>query len=96
MKTKTRNLLTLAALSVGLLGPSSIPAQTIQNGSFETPDLAGGYAYQPAGASWNFTQHSGITGQNSIFGFQAPADGVQSAILQSFQGFNSEIANDWF
>ncbi|MEO8428093.1 MAG: choice-of-anchor Q domain-containing protein [Verrucomicrobiota bacterium] len=92
MKTNTRAILTLAALCVGLLWRSSISGQTIQNGSFETPDLAGGYGYQPAGASWNFTQYSGITGQNSEFGAQAQEDGVQSAILESFQGFNSEIS----
>lgn len=85
-------LLNVCASGLTLLGSLPVSAQTILNPSFETPDLGGGYQYQPAGASWNFSQWTGIVGKSSPWGSPIAPEGVQMAILQSFEGTNPEIS----
>lgn len=62
---------------------TSVP-ETITDGSFETPALAGStYQYTPSGSGWQFTSGAGIAANGSSFtsGSAAP-DGSQAAFLQ--------------
>lgn len=54
------------------------------NESFEAPDLAGGYQYGPAGATWAFSGGSGISGTGTAFtsGNPPAPQGSQVAFLQ--------------
>ena len=70
---------------VGLCALSQANAQTVSNGSFETPVLPlNSFLYDPSGASWNFTANSGIINAPGG-GFLGPTavDGDQYAFLQS-------------
>ncbi|HJT45873.1 MAG TPA: PEP-CTERM sorting domain-containing protein [Chthoniobacterales bacterium] len=60
-------------------------AQTVDNGSFETPaQPSDSFAYDPSGAGWTFTNFAGIINApgGGFFGQNAP-DGNQYAFLQS-------------
>lgn len=92
MKLHIRNATTLAALWIGILVPPSASAQTVQNGSFETPSVGTGWQYQPPGASWDFYNNSGIVGRSPDWGSPIAPDGVQVALLQSAEGTNPEIS----
>ena len=60
-------------------------AQTVVNGSFETPSVAGGMylQYSPAGAGWTFANGAGIQHDGSAFGADDAPDGSQTAFVQS-------------
>lgn len=94
MNTKSSfpELATLTALCIFLSGPSLFSANLVQNPSFETPSVGGGWRYQPGGASWTFTPWSGIVGHVIDWGNPVAPDGAQSAILQSVFGVNSQIS----
>ena len=82
---------------IGLCAFSQTNAQTVSNGSFETPVLPlNSFLYDPSGASWNFTANSGIINApgSGFFGPAAP-DGAQYAFLQSatMPGAFSETIN---
>jgi RHS repeat-associated protein len=58
----------------------------VANGDFETPDVyktSGGYEYQPSGATWSFTSHSGIAFNGSDLTSQNPdaPDGKQVGFI---------------
>jgi hypothetical protein len=72
-------------IGIGLCALTNANAQTVGNGSFETPVLPlNSFLYDPIGASWNFTANSGIINAPGG-GFFGPAalDGAQYAFLQS-------------
>ena len=52
----------------------------VNNSSFETPDVAGAYQYNPIGGDWTFNGNSGIW---SIAGFsETGGDGIQAGFVQ--------------
>jgi hypothetical protein len=67
---------------------------SLANGGFETPSLAGSYQYAPAGATWVFAGGAGISGNANAFtaGNPGAPEGVQVAFLQGF-GSASQTAN---
>jgi hypothetical protein len=72
-------------IGIGLCALSQTNAQTVSNGSFETPVLPlNSFLYDPTGATWIFTENSGIISApgSGFFGPPAP-DGNQYAFLQS-------------
>lgn len=72
------------ALAIALattLAASPVAAQTVANGSFETPDIAAGtFQYNPTAA---FESNAGVAANGSIFLFASAPDGDQVAFLQS-------------
>ena len=72
-----------AAIWLSAFAPSF--AQSVANGSFETPVLsANSFLYDPAGATWTFLANSGIINVPGGGFFSPPApDGNQYAFLQS-------------
>jgi hypothetical protein len=87
-----QSLVFTAVLAIMLL-PAGNDAQTVQNPSFETPNVGSGFQYRPSGAGWTFANtYSGVVGCSSDWNCPRPTDGVQSAILQSAEGVNSEIS----
>ena len=64
------------------------------NGGFETPNLAGGYQYAPAGATWVFSG-GGISGNGSGFtsGNPPAPEGSQVAFLQNGSSQAVQTAN---
>ena len=71
-------------------------APTLANASFETPNLAGGFQYDPAGATWTFLDYSGIAAGSSAFTAPTPVpDGSQVALIQAAgnAGSFSQIVN---
>jgi hypothetical protein len=55
---------------------------TVAGGGFETPEQGNGYAYGPTGSPAAFTGNSGVTGNNSAWGFAAAPEGDQVGFLQ--------------
>ncbi|MCE0523396.1 MAG: putative Ig domain-containing protein [Methylacidiphilales bacterium] len=57
------------------------------NSSFETP-VTSGATYEPAGATWTFTNYAGIQGNGSVYsGLESVApNGTQTAFLQGVSG----------
>ncbi|HEX8620555.1 MAG TPA: LysM peptidoglycan-binding domain-containing protein [Allosphingosinicella sp.] len=60
--------------------------------SFETPEIGTGYQYNPSLPGMTFSGNSGITGNNSAFGFVAAPDGDQVAFVQSVASTGGSIA----
>ena len=60
----------------------------ISNYSFETPNVSGGYEYNPSYAGWTFSgaspNGSGILGNGSAFGNPNAPDGVQAAFVEEY------------
>lgn len=74
------------AVSTGM-AMGSVALGQISDGSFETPDVAEGFTYNPAGSQYLFQSTSGIIDPPSDFGGPAtPAEGSQYAFLQSNAG----------
>ena len=96
MNALQRSFVILVTGLVVALGSTPGRAQTVMNGSFESPRFSavpGGFGYQPTGAGWVFTPFSGIVASMSPgWGFPTPPDGNQCAVLQSWNGTNSEIS----
>ena len=68
-------------------------AIAIVNPSFESPDLgAGGYGYQPAGATWTFSAGAGIAGTGSPWIAGSPPDGNQAAFMQATGSWSATIS----
>ena len=86
-------------------GPTAVTGGTLSltpyallaaNPSFETPNLSGGYQYDPAGATWTFVNYSGIAAAGSGFGPPTPIpNGSQVAFVQAAgnTGSFSQIVN---
>lgn len=72
-------------LAVWLCALLDAGAQTVINGSFETPDIpSNSFLYNPNGATWVFDANSGIIDAPGSGFFSQPApDGSQYAFLQS-------------
>jgi hypothetical protein len=102
--TMTLSTAGLHALSLVVDGPGQFHllggrlTRTVQvlNAGFEGPYLAGGYVYNPAGASWTFSGASGITGNgnaltsnnpNAPVGAQVAFLGPTGDISQSLSGW---------
>ncbi len=67
----------------------------VSNGGFETPNVGGGIASQPAGATWTFvTSSAGITGNNNGFTSGNPnaPEGLQVAYLQMNAAISQSIS----
>lgn len=81
---EVRSCLVLA-IGIGLCALSQANAQTVNNGSFETPVLPlNSFLYDPSGAIWNFTGNAGIiSAPGGGFLGPSPLDGNQYAFLQS-------------
>jgi len=69
------------------------PPNTVADGSFETPAV-GGFSYDPTGSPWTFTAYTGIQANGSAFtdGNVSAPDGVQTALLQGYNGTNGTIS----
>ena len=68
----------------------------VPNWSFETPNLAGGYQYDPSGATWAFVNYAGIAAGGSGFGVTTPIpDGNQVGFVQAAgnTGLFSQVIN---
>ncbi|WP_242510162.1 Ig-like domain-containing protein, partial [Hymenobacter persicinus] len=78
-------------------GTSTVVANGVQNGSFETNNVASSsYLYQSQGvvaAPWTFGPQAGVSRNNSAFGSTA-ADGDAVAFLQSAAGNNGNVAQN--
>src|SRR5205807_10316414 len=75
--------------SFGAAWVFAISSNTLANGSFETPVLAGGtYQYLPSGATWTFSGNAGIQRNGSAWGAPTAPEGQQTAF---FQGVNAQI-----
>jgi hypothetical protein len=78
-------------------GTSTVVANGLQNGSFETNNVsAGSYLYQNQGvvaAPWTFTSNAGVSRNNSAFGSTA-ADGDAVAFLQSVASGNGNVTQN--
>ncbi|MGI4875566.1 MAG: FG-GAP-like repeat-containing protein [Janthinobacterium lividum] len=63
----------------------AVVASAVPNSSFETIGTvsSGGYGYNPTGASWTFTNQSGITASGNAFACPTPPDGSYAAFLQT-------------
>ena len=60
-----------------------LTAPTIQNGSFEQPNLGKAHsAYHPTGSGWSFSGDSGIQGNGSSWQAPTAPDGTQTAFFQ--------------
>lgn len=60
-----------------------LQAQSLSNGSFETPSVgAANYQYNPTGGSWVFAGNSGIQSNGSVWGVGNTTNGTQTAFLQ--------------
>ena len=71
------------AMSAATAPVTSPPATGIVNGSFEVPPIgAGRIVSRPAGATWVFTNDSGIQSNGSAFGAPNAVSGTQTAYLQ--------------
>lgn len=56
---------------------------TLPDPSFELPEVGTGYSYAPTVSGMTFSNHAGIAGNSSAFGFVAAPEGDQTAFLQS-------------
>jgi glucose/arabinose dehydrogenase len=67
-----------------ILQSIDLAGETLGNGGFEAPNLAGSYQYLPSGATWVFTGGAGITGNGNAFtsGNGVAPEGSQVAFLQ--------------
>ena len=63
--------------------PIAAHAVTIGDASFETNQVSGGYAYNPANAAWTFSGTSGISSNGGPFYMGNAPDGNQAAFVQS-------------
>ncbi len=61
----------------------------VANTSFETPNVAGGFWYNPPKGSWNFVSNSGIQANGSSWGAPNAPAGTQTAFLQIKNGTNN-------
>jgi len=69
---------------------------SIANASFEAPNLAGGYQYNPSlaaqgGAGWTFLDFSGIAANGSGFGVVNTPDGNQAGFVQRGGNFSQSV-----
>lgn len=82
-----------STLLVLLLGTGVVASADpiLLNGSFSTPDQGGGYTYNPTGASWTFTDGSGIQANGSAWGFTNAPVGTQTAFLQGVGSISQDI-----
>jgi len=65
------------------LAASPPAAPVVADGSFELPEVGGGFVYAPAPAGTAFAGGAGVAGNGSAFGFQAAPDGDQTGFLQA-------------
>ena len=81
----------LALAAAGMIGAGpSAQAQTVANSSFETPSLgAGGFQYNPGGASWSFG-NAGVTRNGGPWYSPDAPDGVQGGFIQTDGGSISQ------
>lgn len=79
-------------VSMGGSAPPPTTVTSIANGGFESPSLAGGYQYNPGGATWTFAGAAGVTGNGNAFtsGNPAAPEGVQTGFLQGAGSSASE------
>jgi YD repeat-containing protein len=71
--------------------PTSIPAATVADPSFETP-VVNGYAYSPPATGLSFAGGGGIARCGGAFGFTPAPDGDQVGFLQSNAAGTSAIS----
>ena len=80
-------------VSVAIITAPVINTQ-LQNGGFETPDVpAGGFQYDPDGASWTFLGLAGISDNGSAFtsGNPSAPEGSQVAFVQNDGSFTQSV-----
>jgi uncharacterized repeat protein (TIGR01451 family) len=60
----------------------AVVATALDNGSFETPNVGGGFQYGATGSAWTFAGNSGIAANGSGFNPPAAPAGTQAGFLQ--------------
>ena len=81
----------LDAVSVAVAAPA-VPA--VGDAGFEQVPVGGGYAYDPSGSAWAFSNASGVTGNGSGFtsGNPPAPQGTQVAFLQGTGSFSQSVS----
>ena len=82
----------LAGDSTAGEGDAEVP--TVSDAGFESPDVSGGFEYDPTGSAWTFTDGAAIAASGSAFMATTDPpliDGEQTAALQNISGISQVL-----